>query len=59
MCDQWYVLTFNSKICEIKNSDARKLKERTNRTGGNVYTLDGVALEKEAKFGYGIEYLDI
>lgn len=39
MCDQGYDLTFNSKICEIRSVDIRKLVAKANKTLGNVTLL--------------------
>jgi len=44
MCDQGFDFTFNSKSCEIGNSDISKLVEFF--SDGNIYILDGSKIEK-------------
>ena len=40
MCDQWHILTFNSKKCKIMKEDSGILVTIVSRAPNNVYILD-------------------
>ena len=46
MCDQGYILIFNSKECEIRKEGSNRLVATTARTPNNIYILNDIGKEK-------------
>ena len=45
MCDQGHILVFDSKKCEIRKEESRKLVATTIRTPSNIYVLNEIGKE--------------